>query len=275
MKLVNDGVTDKGKGSSDGAAKLHPDSAQPFHVFIQPYYQAKGIGGQAKRNKDTAFKDFQAVVGDKLIREICRNDIIAFHDAMRLKAGRHGSQTNYKTVNKKLSDLRVSFQWCLDQRNVIADNPVRGYSSDATKQEIREGKKPKRSFTAAELHAIFHSPLFSGCASANRVHEPGNVKCRDHRFWFPVIALFTGLRLSELAELEFTDVIQLHDRAVFVKGVVRQVHAASLVLRAPVSRSGFSQTGPTGAQLRGCPDHRSGLAARAFVQRQARAASTV
>jgi len=52
---------------------------------------------------------------------------------------------------------------------------------------------------AAELQAIFHSPLFSGCAAANRVHEPGNVKCRDHRFWFPVVALFTGLRLSELA----------------------------------------------------------------------------
>ena len=70
-------------------------------------------------------------------------------------------------------------------------------------------------------------------------------------------------------------VIITADGSVFVKGVVRQVHAASLVLRAPVSRSGFSQTGPTGAQLRGCPDHRSGLAARAFVQRQARAASTV
>src|SRR5512134_1395952 len=65
----------------------------------------------------------------------------------------------------------------------------------------------------------------------------------------------------------------LQAAAVFVKGVVRQVHAASLVLRAPVSRSGFSQRGPTDAQLRGCPDHRSGLAARASAQRQARAAS--
>ena len=62
---------------------------------------------------------------------------------------------------------------------------------------------------------------------------------------------------------------------VFVKAVVRRVHAASLILRAPVARSGFSQTSATGAQLRGCPDHRSGLAARAAAQRQARWASTV
>ena len=64
-------------------------------------------------------------------------------------------------------------------------------------------------------------------------------------------------------------------QAVFVKAVVRRVHAASLILRAPVARSGFSQTSATGAQLRGCPDHRSGLAARAAAQRQARWASTV
>ena len=63
--------------------------------------------------------------------------------------------------------------------------------------------------------------------------------------------------------------------SVFVKAVVRRVHAASLILRAPVARSGFSQTSATGAQLRGCPDHRSGLAARAAAQRQARWASTV
>ena len=76
-----------------------------------------------------------------------------------------------------------------------------------------------------------------------------------------------------------TDVRRLQESGgitpVFVKVVVRQVHAASLILRAPVSRSGFSRTSPAGGQLRGCPDHRSGLAARASAQRQARAASTV
>lgn len=183
VKLVNDSLPGSGKGSSDGAPHLHPDSAKPFHVFIQPYYQAKGVSGQAKKNKDTTFKDFQAVVGDKAIREICRNDIIAFHDAMRLKAGRHGGQANYKTVNKKLSDLRTFFEWCLEQRNLMVDNAAHGYSAHATKHEIREGKKPKRSFTSAELQAIFHSPLFGGCAAANRVHQPGSVKCRDHGFW--------------------------------------------------------------------------------------------
>jgi len=51
--------------------------------------------------------------------------------------------------------------------------------------------------------------------------------------------------------------------AVFVNKVVRFDHAASLVLGTPSARSGFSQTAPTGCQLRACRDQRAGLAARA------------
>ena len=53
--------------------------------------------------------------------------------------------------------------------------------------------------------------------------------------------------------------------AVFVKEVVRRFHAASLISGAPVSFSGFSQTGPAGFQLRILPDQRFGFCARAFA----------
>ena len=62
--------------------------------------------------------------------------------------------------------------------------------------------------------------------------------------------------------------------AVFVKIVVRQGHAASVILGASLSRSGLSRRSPIGVQLRGFPDHRSDLAARAFAHREARWAST-
>ena len=53
--------------------------------------------------------------------------------------------------------------------------------------------------------------------------------------------------------------------AVFVKQVVRRFPAASLISETLVSRSGFSQTGPAGCQLRVLPDQRSGFRARAFA----------
>ena len=53
--------------------------------------------------------------------------------------------------------------------------------------------------------------------------------------------------------------------AVFVKGVVRPFHAASLISGALILFSGLSQTGPAGCQLRVLPDQRSGFCARAFA----------
>ena len=52
-------------------------------------------------------------------------------------------------------------------------------------------------------------------------------------------------------------------KAVFVKGVIRRFHAASLISGALVSRSGLSQTDPAGCQLRVLPDQRCGFCARA------------
>ena len=53
--------------------------------------------------------------------------------------------------------------------------------------------------------------------------------------------------------------------AVFVKGVVRRFHAASLISGALISFSGLSQTGPAGRQLRVLPDQRCGFCARAIA----------
>ena len=49
------------------------------------------------------------------------------------------------------------------------------------------------------------------------------------------------------------------------KGLSGAHHAASLISWMLVSRSGFRQTSPTGAQFRIWRDHRAGLAARASV----------
>ena len=83
---------------------------------------------------------------------------------------------------------------------------------------------------------------------------------------------FRGTQLSSdgglLVMRELDDALGLSDlasAAVFVKVVVRRFHAASLISEALVSRSGFSQTGPAGCQLRVFPDHRSGFCARAFA----------
>ena len=57
----------------------------------------------------------------------------------------------------------------------------------------------------------------------------------------------------------------LTEQAVFVKGVVRRFHAASLISGTQASRSRLRRTCPAGCRLRVLPDQRSGFNKRAFA----------
>ena len=213
VKVVNGGAQQPSpvpKGSG-----LHRDSRKPFVDFIEAYFAMERIEGKQRTNKVTTFKEFASVVGDKPIAEIDRNDIVEFHDRIRCGGGKHGRTASYKTVNKKLCDIRTFLRWCKEQRNLISSNPAESYTADVSQEEREEAEERRRSFAADELQAIFDSPVFKGCKSLDRVLEPGTVLCRDHRFWVPLVGLFSGLRLGEIEHLEFEDIVELHGRQAF------------------------------------------------------------
>jgi len=68
-------------------------------------------------------------------------------------------------------------------------------------QPKSKGSRPRRPFTRTELNALFTLPVFTGCKSETRINQPGSVLLDDHRYWAPLIALFTGARASEIAQL--------------------------------------------------------------------------
>jgi len=213
VKAVNSVAHQSAPAPKD--AGLHRDSRKPFGDFVEAYFAAKRIEGKQRTNKATTFSQFALVVGDKPIFEVDRNDIVEFHDRIRCGSGKHGRAVSYKTVNKKLCDVRTFLRWCRDSRNLISSNPAEGYVADVSKQEREEAQDRRRPFTADELQSIFHSPVFSGCKSLSRVCESGDVPCRDRRFWVPLVGLFSGLRLGEIEGLEFEDVVDFHGRSAF------------------------------------------------------------
>ena len=67
----------------------------------------------------------------------------------------------------------------------------------------------------------------------DRVFEPGTIRCRDHRFWVPLVGLFSGLRLGEIEHLEFEDIVELHGRtALWVRKASSHGHKKPLKNRA-------------------------------------------
>lgn len=109
-----------------------------------------------------------------------------------------------KSVNKYLSALAAFCSWLVNH-GWLDSNPVDGllvrYDRDAG---------PVGPYSIEQLNALFASPLYGGCRSQNEWHLPGGLHFDDHRFWLPPLALFTGARLGELAQLRSDDVRCLH-----------------------------------------------------------------
>lgn len=109
-----------------------------------------------------------------------------------------------KTINRYLAALGGLCEWLI-ANDYIREDVMRGQYL-----EVDRRTKTVLPYTEPQLKAIFASPLFHRCAGDKREHERGSVEIRDWRYWIPWIALYSGARLGELAQLQVKDVRQLH-----------------------------------------------------------------
>jgi integrase len=110
-----------------------------------------------------------------------------------------------KTVQKLISFISAGFKIAVGEE-LAETNPCQGIvypkvTSTSRKTEVLD-------FRPADLQQLFGSPLFGSCQSQYRLGTPGNVHVRDHRYWVPLIAAYTGARLGEILQLERADVRQ-------------------------------------------------------------------
>ncbi|NTZ43259.1 site-specific integrase [Altererythrobacter sp. SALINAS58] len=104
------------------------------------------------------------------------------------------------TVNKYLSTISPFLDWCVT--NAYADrNPCVGLFFD-----VKKGKNPRPPFSDEQLRRIFTSPLFTGFLRDGKEHLPGEQKTNDWRYWLPLVCLFTGARVGEIAQLRTDDI---------------------------------------------------------------------
>ncbi|WP_295693388.1 site-specific integrase [uncultured Maricaulis sp.] len=70
-------------------------------------------------------------------------------------------------------------------------------------------KPSRRPFTVAELNTLFRQPVFTGCIDEERgFSKTGPNVPKRSRYWLPLIALFTGMRMGEIAQLWTDDVLE-------------------------------------------------------------------
>lgn len=92
------------------------------------------------------------------------------------------------TLSTYLNNLSAVFNWAVEQR-WLSWNPARGLG------EKGQASVRRRGFTGEELEKVF---------TALALERDGH----PHRFWMPALALFTGARAGELAQLLAGDIKQ-------------------------------------------------------------------
>lgn len=110
--------------------------------------------------------------------------------------------TSYTTVNNKLSAISPLYGWLAENPRWLGiKNPCAGLFHKDVK-----GKNRRPSFSTEDFNKILSSPLYTGFLADGSEHKPGNMHADDWRKWLPVLAMFTGARIGELAQLRVGDV---------------------------------------------------------------------
>ena len=100
-----------------------------------------------------------------------------------------------------LAVLRSLFTYAVD-RDWLPSSPTDKVRIDGSSK--KGGRRP--SFKVEELAALFALPVFAGCRSEREWCLPGTERLNDHRFWTPLIMLFSGARPSEIGQLAVSDI---------------------------------------------------------------------
>ena len=220
------GVTEAYRASFDprGQTKFS-DLADKFMLERDTKNPAYRQDYRGTINLFTAYFDPSRAVGT-----FKREDIVDFKDALRQTPAGYRkrypglSMTEAITRNQKnrhpvlsartinsghLSRLGAIFSWAANN-GYIATDITKGIKVDGPKSKLKQDAR--HPFKLDCLSTLFSGPVYRGCVSDSRAHEPGKHLISDHRYWLPLLALFTGGRLRELSQLAVGDVRQEQNR---------------------------------------------------------------
>jgi integrase len=111
------------------------------------------------------------------------------------KTGKSLAWETQKNYLKMLSNL---LEWARKER-LVSDNVADGLVPQKRREAAETARLP---FNASELSTIFSAPVFTGCVDDQHgFAKPGPNIIRRSRYWLPLLALFTGMRMGEILQL--------------------------------------------------------------------------
>jgi integrase len=188
---------------SDGAEESTIKGYKLTLDFLIELFGAKKPINLITRDDCREFRDKIAKVPSNA-RKIYRDSTLLESIERRIKDNK--PVLSVTTVNGQIKTLSTILNFAV-REGLLQESPAKGLQT--LKQ--KKSKTKRGSFTKEDLAKIFAHPLYTGCIDDEyNYNKPGKNKPRNHRFWVPLISLFTGMRLNEICQLFVSD-IQLID----------------------------------------------------------------
>ena len=254
------GMSANGLPALPGEAVKADETILTFEQVVERYLAFKTPGWEKKTLQavDKALRHaMQVIGGDRQLKLIANTDVARFRDVLarippnfsKLKqfdgmtlseiAAQNdtGSVLSPKSQKKDLDFLHAFLSWATEE----------GYLDKQPGSKIKIGAKKKGApekerlpYDAAQLAKIFTSPIFTGSRSETRRSLPGDLIVKDGKYWVPIIAIYSGMRLGEIVQLLTKDIVKEGEIHYFditkAEGEDKHIKTQSSYRRVPVHR---------------------------------------
>ncbi len=167
--------------------------------------------GRYERGSAQKFKDaLQALPADYGKSAEFRGKSVAEIQLIDAERGGAAERLSTRTVKRHFSALSGFWRWAVTEKLAV-DNPFTGF----TFPSALRANEQRDMWTAEELAQLFATPVWTGCLTAGRRTTPGDLVIRDEKFWLPLIAVYSGLRQEEAAQLHLEDIRKVEGHLVF------------------------------------------------------------
>ncbi|MEG3789337.1 site-specific integrase [Lysobacter sp. CCNWLW3] len=189
---------------------------------IQDYLRSRSLEGLDTKSVEQIRRSLtllMAVCGDVYVSSISEGDILRLQEFIlwtpkglaslqRLKNQTpeqliaEGKAANLPrpaegTVDLHLRLLNPFFKNLVD-RGILGHSPMVAWRKMRT-EHVHDPEKAERVFSEADLQRIFDPQIYAEWASK-----------WPHRFWGPILGLYTGARINEIAQLRLDDIVEKH-----------------------------------------------------------------
>lgn len=141
------------------------------------------------------------------------DDKLTFGDLIAKYAGTDQPRLQAKTLWNWTVTFKRMFAFAVSRR-LLEHNPA----GDMMKKPSAEEANDRQPYTEVDLDFIFTRPMFhgfSGPIDTGYRRATGITVVQDTKYWLPIVALHTGMRLEELASLRKDEVIDDSDVVAF------------------------------------------------------------